>query len=75
VSKAADLDGDAARSERAIRSLVDGSSASLQQVSDLFAAEFSRLQQNAKVRKYLHVLATANVRGMLSRIAHIGQSP
>ena len=75
MSKATDVDGDAAKSERAIRSLADGSSASLQHVSDLFTAEFSRLQQNAKVRKYLHVLATAKVRGILSRIAQRGQSP
>ncbi len=75
MRKATDVDGDAARSECAIRSLADGSSASLQHVSDLFAAEFSRLEQGANVRKYLHVLAQANVRGILSRIAHSGQSP
>lgn len=67
---ATDDDGDVARSARAIRSLAEGSAASLQHVSDLFAAEFSRLEQNAKVRKYLHVLATAKVRAMLSRLAH-----
>src|ERR1700756_2123566 len=60
-------DGDAARSERAIRSLSDASGASPEEVRDLFTVEFSRLARVAKVRKYLHVLTAANVRAMLSR--------
>lgn len=60
-------EGDAARSERAIRSLTDASGASPEEVRDLFTVEFSRLERAAKVRRYLHVLATANVRAMLSR--------
>jgi len=60
-------DGDAVRSERAIRSLSDASGASPEEVRDLFTVEFSRLERAAKVRKYLHVLAAANVRAMLSR--------
>jgi hypothetical protein len=62
-------DGDAARSERAIRALTDASGASPEEVRDLFTVEFSRLERVAKIRSYLHVLATANVRTMLSRAA------
>ena len=62
-------DGDAARSERAIRALTDASGAAPEQVRDLFTVEFNRLQRVAKVRTYLHVLATANVRKMLFRSA------
>lgn len=60
-------DGDAARSESAIRSLTDASGASPEEVRNLFTVEFSRLERVAKVRKYLHVLAAANVRAMLFR--------
>ena len=64
-----DEDGDAARSERAIRALTDASGASPDEVRELFTGEFSRLERGAKVRSYLHVLATFNVRAMLSRAA------
>jgi len=60
-------DGDAARSERAIRSLTEASGASPEEVRDLFTVEFRRLERVAKIRKYLHVLTAANVRAMLSR--------
>ncbi len=59
--------GNAARSERAIRALTDASGASPEAVRDLFTVEFSRLERTAKIRSYLHALATANVRTMLSR--------
>jgi hypothetical protein len=62
-------DADAARSERAIRALTDVSGASPEEVRDLFTVEFSRLERVAKIRSYLHVLATAKVRTMLSRAA------
>ena len=62
-------DGDAARSERAIRSLTDASGASPEEVRDLFTVEFGRLERAAKVRAYLHVLTTAKVRTMLPRAA------
>lgn len=62
-------DGDAARSERAIRALTDASGASPEEVRILFTVELSRLERIAKIRSYLHVLATANVRTMLSRSA------
>jgi hypothetical protein len=62
-------DGDDARAERAIRSLAESSDASPEEVRDLFTVEFSRLERFAKVRMYLHVLATANVRALLSRAA------
>lgn len=58
-------DGDAARSERAIRALTDASGASPEAVRDLFTVEFSRLERAAKIRTYLHVLATARVRTLL----------
>jgi len=60
-------DGDAARSERAIRTLADGSGVSTEKVRDLFTAEFTRLERVAKIRTYLHVLATVKVRTLLSR--------
>ena len=59
--------GNAARSERAIRALTDASGASPEAVRDLFTVEFSRLERTAKIRSYLHVLVTANVRTMSSR--------
>ena len=62
-------DRDAARSERAIRALTDASGAPPEEVRDLFTVEFSRLERVARIRSYLHVLATANVRTMLSRAA------
>lgn len=62
-------DGDAARSERAIRALSDAALASPEEVRDLFTVEFRRLERVAKIRTYLHVLTTAKVRGMLSRPA------
>lgn len=62
-------DGDAARSERAIRALTDASGASPEEVRDLFTVEFSRLERAAKIRTYLHVLTTVKVRTMLSRPA------
>jgi len=62
-------DGDAARSERAIRALTDAAGASPEEVHDLFTAEFSRLERVAKIRTYLHVLVTAKVRTMLLRAA------
>jgi hypothetical protein len=62
-------DRDVARSERAIRTLIDTSGASPEKVRDLFTSEFGRLERVAKVRTYLHVLATVKVRTMLSRAA------
>ena len=62
-------EADAARSERAIRALTDASGTPLEEVRDLFAVEFNRLERVAKIRTYLHVLATANVRTMLLRMA------
>ncbi|HXS20046.1 MAG TPA: hypothetical protein VN735_02390 [Steroidobacteraceae bacterium] len=60
---------DAAKSERAITALTDASGAPPEEVRDLFAVEFSRLERVAKIRTYLHVLATANVRTVLLRTA------
>lgn len=62
-------DGDAARSERAIRALIDASGALPEKVRDLFTVEFNRLERVAKIRTYLHVLATVKVRTLLSRVA------
>jgi hypothetical protein len=55
------------RHEREIRSLSDGSGASLAQVRSLFSDEFARLKMGAKVGSYLGVLTASNVRGMLRR--------
>jgi hypothetical protein len=67
MSMGAHGDGDTARSERAIRALIDASHASPEEVRDLFTVEFGRLARAAKIRTYLHVLATAKVRALLSR--------
>ena len=56
---------DPARRERTIRSLTEGAGAPIEHVRRLFADEFSRLGQGAKVRRFLHVLTTSNVRAML----------
>lgn len=61
-------DGDAGRSDRAIRALTDASGASPERVRDLFTVEFSRLERVARIRTYLHVLAAARVRAMLPRL-------
>lgn len=60
---------EAVRHERAISSLRDRTGAPLAQVQSLFAKEFSRLELGAKVRSYLAVLTTSNVRAMLRRTA------
>ena len=62
-------DADPARSERAIRTLADASGASPEKVRDLFTAELARLERAAKIRTYLHLLATVRVRTMLSEAA------
>ena len=53
--------------ERAISSLRDRTGAPLAEVRSLFTKEFSRLELGAKVRSYLAVLTTSNVRAMLRR--------
>ncbi|MEO8463945.1 MAG: hypothetical protein ABI640_01280 [Gammaproteobacteria bacterium] len=62
-------DRDAAGRERAIELLTRGALTSRDEVRDLLAEEFARLGRDAKVRTYLHVLATASVRGILLRRA------
>jgi hypothetical protein len=55
-----------ARRERTIRSLTDGAAgASVEHIRRLFVAEFARLGDGARVRKFLHVLTTSKVRQML----------
>lgn len=61
-------DGDAGRSDRAIRALTDASGASPERVRDLFTVEFSRLERHARIRTYLHLLAAVKVRAMLPRL-------
>jgi hypothetical protein len=56
---------EAARRERTIRVLTDRAGAAPERVRDLFAEEFARLGRGAKVRNFLHVLTTSNVRAML----------
>ena len=55
----------AVRHERAMSSLCDRTGAPLREVRSLFAQEFSRLEMGAKVRTYLTVLTTSNVRAIL----------
>jgi hypothetical protein len=59
--------GPAARHERAISSLSDNTGVSLARVRVLFTQELARLELSAKVRTYLSVLATSNVRARLRR--------
>ncbi|HVN45102.1 MAG TPA: hypothetical protein VMT66_07600 [Steroidobacteraceae bacterium] len=54
-----------ARRERTIRSLTDGAGASVEHIRRLFVAEFARLGESARVRKFLHVLTTSKIREML----------
>jgi len=56
---------ESARRERTITSLTDGAGASVEHVRRLFVAEFARLGEGARVRKFLHVLTTSKVRQML----------
>jgi len=58
---------EAVRHERAMSSLCDRTGAPLAEVQRLFAQEFSRLELGARVRSYLAVLTTSNVRAMLRR--------
>lgn len=74
MSAASHENGDAARSERAIQALTAASGASAEEVRDLFTVEFSRLERVAKIRTYLHVLATAKVRTMLFPAAPEGST-
>lgn len=60
-------DKEAVRHERAVSSLCERSGAPLAEVRSLFAQELSRLELGAKVRSYLAVLTTSNVRAMLRR--------
>jgi Protein of unknown function (DUF3562) len=56
---------EAASRERTIRALTNRAGAPLERVRDLFAEEFARLGRGARVRNFLHVLTTSNVRAML----------
>jgi len=56
---------ESARRERTITSLTDGAGESVEHVRRLFVAEFARLGEGARVRKFLHVLTTSKVRQML----------
>jgi uncharacterized protein (DUF2236 family) len=62
-------DREAARHERSLELLTRVAPTSRDEVSVLLANELARLGRDARVRNYLHVLATASVRGMLLRRA------
>jgi hypothetical protein len=53
--------------ERAVGELAEGSGVALEEVRGLFNDELTRLEQDAKVHTYLHVLAIAGVRALLLR--------
>lgn len=55
-----------ARSERAIVGLSARTGRPLVEIRELYAREFARLQRRAKVRTYLSVLTTANIRTLLA---------
>jgi hypothetical protein len=61
-------DQEVARRERTISLLTERAGASLERVRELFVGEFSRLGRSAKVRDFLHVLTTSNVRAMLRAV-------
>jgi hypothetical protein len=63
MSPIPDDDQEAARQERTIGVLTAHAPAPV--VRRLFAGEFARLGRGAKVRDFLHVLTTSNVRAML----------
>jgi hypothetical protein len=56
---------EAARSERAILSLSKRMGVAPSRVRSLFVHEFARLDRDATVRQYLHVLATSRVQALL----------
>jgi hypothetical protein len=56
---------DAARSERAILSLSERMGVAPNRVRSLFADEFARLDRDATVREYLHVLTASHVQAIL----------
>jgi hypothetical protein len=58
-------DQEVARRERTIGVLTARAGAPVERVRRLFAGEFARLGRGAKVRAFLHVLTTSNVRSML----------
>jgi hypothetical protein len=62
-----ELSKEAAGNERAVSLLSDRTGAPRAEVRALFAQEFSRLELRAKVRSYLAVLTSSNVRAMLRR--------
>jgi uncharacterized protein (DUF2236 family) len=62
-------DREAAKQERSLELLTRVAPTSRDEVRVLLANELARLGRDAKVRNYLHVLATASVRGMLLRRA------
>jgi hypothetical protein len=67
MSSILEQEKEAAKHERAIKSLTDDEGAAVDEVRAIFDDEFARLEQGAKVRKYLHVLVTSNVRAILRR--------
>lgn len=60
---------DAARSERAISSLSERMGVAPSRVRSLFVDEFARLDRDATVREYLHVLAASHVEALLRKTA------
>ena len=60
-----------ARHERAISTIAETGGTSVEKIRGLFAEEFARLEKGAKVRKYLHALAVANVRTKLRQAAKL----
>jgi len=60
---------EAAGCERAMSALCERSGAPPAEVRRMFAQEFSRLELGARVRSYLAVLTTSNVRATLRRKA------
>jgi hypothetical protein len=53
------------RRERAIASLADSTSISVEEIRNVFARELARLEPTAKYRAHLEILVASNVRTIL----------
>jgi hypothetical protein len=68
MSSVVERGNEAARRERAIRTLSESTGASHAEVRALYMQELARLEPRATVRKYLPLLTASNVRTALRRM-------
>jgi hypothetical protein len=60
-------DSEAASRERVIAALVESTACTPEEVRQVFAQEYARLEATAKVRTHLQALVVSNVRAILRR--------